>query len=41
MLVTMSFLSKYEQLKTQHYCVWFYKFGTSRVQTTIRLRWTR
>ena len=41
MSVTMSFLSRYEQLRTQQICVWFYKFGTSRVQTIIRLRWTR
>ena len=39
MLVTMSYMSAYEQLTTQHLCLWFYKYGTSRVQITIRLRW--
>ena len=37
MRVTMGFLSAQEQLRTQHICPWFYKYGTSRVQTRIRL----
>ena len=31
MRVTMSFLTKYEQLGTQQLCIWYYKFGTGRV----------
>ena len=37
MRVTMGYMTQQEQLETQHYCVWFYKQGTGRVQTTISL----
>ena len=33
----MEYLTRYEQLCTQHICIWFYKYGTSRVQTKISL----
>ena len=37
MRVTMGYLTPYEQHHTQHICIWFYNFGTSRVQTKINL----
>ena len=37
MLVIMSYITQQEQLETQLICIWFYKYGTSRVQTRIRL----
>ena len=41
MMVILSFMTPQEQHHTQHICVWFYKLGTSRVQTRIRLRWQK
>ena len=35
MMVIMSFLSPYEQFKTQHFNKWFYDHGTARVQIRI------
>ena len=37
MKVTMRYITPKEQLETQHYCVWFYKHGAGRVQTSINL----
>ena len=37
MRVTLSYLTPFEQLVTQLMCAWFYKYGTSRVQTKVRL----
>ena len=39
MMVTMAYMTLQEQLQTQHICVWFYEYGTSRVQIRIPLRW--
>ena len=40
MQMTMNFMTAHEQHHTQHICVWFYKHGTSRVQTRIRMQFT-
>ena len=37
MRVTLGYLTPYEQLVTQLICVWFYKYGTSRVQTNVKI----
>ena len=37
MRVTLSYLTPYEQLCSQHFCAWFYMYGTSRVQIKIIL----
>ena len=37
MRVTMGYMTPQEQLETQHYCVWFYKYGAGRVQKSLSL----
>ena len=40
MLITMGYLTAHEQHHTQQISVWFYNYGTSRVQTKISFRWS-